>query len=105
METKHTKGEWNFKLSKKGNKFIITGFNWVNFCKIYAHAEGKYKQEALANAKLIAAAPDLLEALIELTELEKNKTNNKVGSPISSVIKNKRLEWGKAEQAIKKATE
>lgn len=58
MEAKHTKGEWKAR-------------NNDNYCLVYSELhggitlcnhEGKHKEEHEANAKLIAAAPDLLEA-------------------------------------------
>jgi len=63
METKHTKGEWVITPSKlivvdkKDN--IIADCDWTT--ETYFT-----KEEMEANTKLVAAAPDLLEALIEL---------------------------------------
>lgn len=68
METKHTSGEWNMvkyphciaietKLKNGGEHTIVTN----QFC--YA---GTFDGSAEANAKLIAAAPDLLEVLMEI---------------------------------------
>ncbi len=53
MKTKHTKGEWKVvgKWIKSGNKIIAT---------LWAKKNPKQEQ---ANARLIAAAPDLLRAL------------------------------------------
>lgn len=69
METKHTKGEWEifkqdddiFIESKKSNAAIccITG--------------GVGLEQDEANAKLIAAAPELLDALVRANKLLKQR--------------------------------
>lgn len=65
-------------------------------CKIANRISGWTLEEVEANAKLMAAAPDLMEALCEL--VYSIKTRYSVGSDlIHQLIK--------AEQAIKKATE
>lgn len=100
METKHTKGEWeasqeNMRASKYWWQ-IRTGMGAV-ICNTPDNSS-----ESEANAKLIAAAPDLLEALIKLS------SEYKFGADCG--------DWGnwKAEEqpeyiqainAIKKATE
>ena len=66
---KHTKGEW--KIFPISNKLIQ-----INSEKMYSIAyvwaiNRELKEELEANAKLIAAAPDLLEVLIKLKEWEK----------------------------------
>ena len=58
METKHTKGEW---LRSRN----IIGTPTRTICAIHGH-QGEPETEA--NARLIAAAPDLLEALQTITQ-------------------------------------
>jgi hypothetical protein len=73
---KHTPRPWNFSQSPSTRKKLsgIGGFGrWYKSVKntksiggkIIATAWGDTKEEAEANAKLIAAAPELLEACIE----------------------------------------
>jgi len=67
METKFTKGKWGLD-----RDFIYTELSEV-ICDIDPIGVSKKvftrsKEEAIANAKLIASAPSLLEALISLYE-------------------------------------
>lgn len=70
MKTKHTKGEWKVEtqplLRPKGcTKYYITSNNGELLITEFTRVD-YLKDEAEANAKLIASAPDLLEALIKL---------------------------------------
>ena len=73
METKFTKGNWVIESTKmKGTEIVVQtvvktnlpvdGLKSPIICDIY----GYMTEEGKSNAKLIAAAPDLLEAIIEL---------------------------------------
>lgn len=84
METKHTKGKWS--LVRKDNKTVYlcmtdkakgdaeSTYGWYDLHKICLYGSGlnqspitkENQQEAEANAKLIAAAPELLEALMKI---------------------------------------
>ena len=88
METKHTKGEWKQQPCTEGIEIYSNDLAIARIPKNYAN-----KQEAEANAKLIAAAPKLLEALIELK------------SQFCGEKTPERLAAYKAELAIKSATE
>lgn len=119
MKTKHTKGEWSVRFKyvtddAEGSIAIesnIEDRGWI------AEAKGSHlnlnmsQEEFEANSKLIAASPELLEALIEL--LKQNK------ELIEHVIEQGHVDWEdesiegvndmnnaieKAEKAIKKAT-
>jgi hypothetical protein len=69
---KHTPGKWTAKQdTANGNdRFILSGRNGA-----FGHWQGwaadgvTTEEEDAANARLIAAAPDLLEALEELTRI------------------------------------
>lgn len=63
METKHTPGQW--KVAEKGcDNLTEKHIAWTNFMEVIGPKNGDTsKDEDSANAKLIAAAPELLEAL------------------------------------------
>jgi len=66
METKHTKGNWVYqKYSTDYGVYSETG----NGRDIALVREYGSDEEAEANAKLIAAAPEMLEALIEINKM------------------------------------
>jgi len=96
---KYTKGEWVYKKlpgSKKGEAdFYITSESTCGECNrkeswhiFYTRETAVGLVQAEANAKLISAAPDLLEALIEIVEISDRKHDA----------------WDKAKLAIEKAT-
>lgn len=67
METKYTKGEWKIetahsKLPKDCTTYYIFTSHDMAICE-FTRAN-HIKEETEANAKLIAAAPELLEALL-----------------------------------------
>lgn len=82
-ERRHTTGPWTVEsvatfearsgLSRRelgitsGNAVISTvADKWLALCQVATHVEKLKDKEGLANAHLIAAAPELLEALKEL---------------------------------------
>jgi len=75
MNTKHTPGPWNSASLNQDSDHMevfagISDGDQIAVVKGYGLATGKY-HEAIANARLIAAAPDLLEALMNLTQWAK----------------------------------
>ena len=67
METKHTPGPWAYHNTP--TPFIHVAAGGLPICQIYTStAHGQSMGEQFANARLIAAAPDLLEALQMLLE-------------------------------------
>ena len=66
---KHTKGEWEYKKYPHCTAIETTlenGQSHTLFTDQFCYAS-KFDGSSEANAKLIAASPDLLEALINLT--------------------------------------
>lgn len=70
MSAKHTPGPWRAVGSKLGDDFGIvdsTGKNVIAECFSDIRSQGEHAmQEAAANARLIAASPKLLAALIAI---------------------------------------
>lgn len=58
--TKHTPGPWKYTISAKHNRPQISGKDGHQICLLWRDGEME------ANARLIAAAPELLEALKNL---------------------------------------
>jgi hypothetical protein len=97
--SKRTPGPW---VIRQNDGYIKSNDRVV--CKLYdvpIHG-GDQKQ---GNAKLIAAAPDLLEALKELVELKKMKdeAGEYPESLPSDYIERKPMAWENARRAIRKA--
>jgi hypothetical protein len=91
MKTKHTKGEWT--VTPNGEWVGTLGKGKAPICKI---TNGFLEPtEAKANAKLIAAAPELLNALsFLLNDLDRNDGD----------LINRATLINEAKQAINKAT-
>lgn len=95
MKTKHTKGRWSVVAEVNLPELYVSSEYHGGICslpKYYGDLEtAEGIAEAEANAKLIAAAPELLEAL-------------QVATLYVSSISNKE-DWNLIQAAIKKATE
>ena len=92
MENEFTKGEWRVSLSNTSYAdIVVDGFD---ICTCWSGYVGE--DETKANAKLIAAAPDLIEALNDLV-LASEKTLQLNEGNLGVLINN-------AIKAIKKAT-
>lgn len=94
METKHTPGPWKAVKLDEYTVVIKTDRNHTHECIHIADAH--IMSGNLANAKLIAAAPELLDALQMAQRLLKLKIGD---------LYNKWPEYNVIESAIKKATE
>ncbi|MBB5663219.1 putative secreted protein [Rhizobium leguminosarum] len=68
VESKHTPGPWTMRIAGNGDCGISAEGTGV-FAEAFAeirHSGENARDEAKANARLIAAAPDLLDALKEM---------------------------------------
>jgi len=105
MIVKHTKGEWIYNQNNEwpfdayieNNDILITSLSMRHYSTDDNAISDVIKRdplnkEVIANAKLIAAAPELLEALIELSKAAYDGRGLEASRE-------------KARQAIKKATE
>lgn len=100
MEKKFTQGPWRVKYSNS-NHVAVIHVNDYSFAEVYYNSaaeneKGDYEAEYHANTKIIAAAPDMLEALNDLVE------HIVFVLPFGKQDINKILA---AKQVIKKATE
>ncbi len=103
MKTKFTKGEWKDSNYAKGN--IVSVFNGnerlVANCMGYSTNtdNGEHIKESLANAKLIAAAPELLKALVDLIKMSQQHEQLRTSESLGCLMVSEMF----AEEAIKKA--
>lgn len=93
MTTKHTPAPWIVKAQGEANEFVLMTSNMKWIAAFRQNGE-MWTQEQEANAKVIEAAPDLLEALNDLLAWANISDNSS-----SVYLRDKCL------QAIKKATE
>ena len=97
METKHTPGPWAYHNTP--TPFIHVAAGGLPICQIYTStAHGQSMGEQFANARLIAAAPELLAALQEVTMVLDALLNVRGNEPDQDSIS------GRARAAIAKAT-
>lgn len=97
MKAKHTPGPWKTYTTDQGLIDITAAGNDGTLTLAYMTGEDNIEINVEANAKLMAAAPDLLEAL---TSLYSKFKNDGIGSSshYSPIME-------RAKAAIKKATE
>mgnify|MGYP003999793669 CR=1 FL=1 len=94
---KHTQGKW--ELSIKGVAFYIEA-DTLNGEEHIAEVFGHSVSEVEANARLIASAPELLEALLDTMTIANNFINNHDGHIMSETYET----IDNAIEIIKKAT-
>lgn len=95
METKHTPGQWFIMRQDKVGQFEISGHPFYKghhdplwHCTVTGNSES----ERLANANLIAAAPELLDALQGLVSdlkpfMGQGRMDDKISSAIAAIAK------------------
>lgn len=95
-----TKGKWKvINIELFDYSTCVVGNDKTSVCHLFY--EGRtITDEAKANAKLIAAAPELLEALQTLVALKESK--DKIGKD-ENYIKSQPIAWENAKKAISKA--
>ena len=77
MTTKHTPGEWRVRHNSVGGPFISSDNGTIADVRTFGgiHVGGPQHPETIANASLIAAAPDLLEFVAEWLSRQGNDKN------------------------------
>ena len=77
MNTKHTPGPWKVEQRFSGNRFIHSDNSQSPICRVAFVGMGIGVDESKANADLIAAAPELLEALENLLDAVRQNIDGK----------------------------
>jgi hypothetical protein len=98
METKFTKGKWSIDPM---NSLSIIDDSGDRFHQLICQTNGKGMEEAAANAKLIAAAPTMFEALCEIAEGKGRYDEDRLRHAANCIEDMVAL----AKEAIKKVTE
>lgn len=97
---KWTPGPW--RAEPMGKVFAIrpgqTGFLLVSTCDSIGYDSGKYLGEAEADARLIAAAPELFEALEKCLDLAENSDGQSVSARLCAIVDTARAALAKAVQ-------
>jgi hypothetical protein len=100
MKTKHTQGEWKILWGNYTHFATINADCTHRICALEVNEAEKWRipsNEQIANAKLIAAAPDLLNACDSVLTAWHNK--------LSNMHKKEPLYLQQIRNVIKKATE
>ena len=88
METKHTPGKWNIVESNKIDEEAHIQTDLKSICRMWIQMDS----QDMANARLIAAAPDLLEALKALVAdlkpyMGQGRMDDKIRNAIAAIAK------------------
>lgn len=92
MNDKHTPGPWRASIGNgyNSNTYVMRGEDEI--CEVFDDCDSEALPD-LANARLIAAAPDMLAALVQLEEYLRSTPHHNA------------VEAAHARRVIKKATE
>jgi hypothetical protein len=85
--TMHTEGPWRVsgRCYELGEGLAgVSGPGWNELAGVVVEVNGYLNDEGIANARLIAAAPDLLEALQELCEIVEDAIEQKSAKDLDS---------------------
>lgn len=82
MDAQHTEGPWVI-VDEGDGAYIEPSIAWIGFGSAHPTAEHK------ANARLIAAAPDLLATLKELAEMDISRTDDNLVKYLFIAIREK----------------
>ena len=116
MNIKHTEGDWFISHSPTTGKLLNKRFKvgrWYKSVKnkntiggkIIAKASGDSKEEAEANAKLIALAPQMYKYCMKKLDLLQKQVNIRVGMDRKDMADYEELKELKELKEIKEATE
>jgi hypothetical protein len=101
---KHTPGPWEVAYLDKNGQAVVKAEH-IEIATCWHHCVGSIEKQMQANARLIAAAPELLEALQEAYGAPTDLTNAKCHVGITTVERCHRCSRElKARAAIAKAT-
>ena len=101
MENKHTPGPWHLSAGTYSQRWVVdsksppTGKQNL-IAMLQSHWEGNKNDTMDANANLIAAAPQMLEALEELVELKDRRHS----LPVEIYQESREKAWNKCRAAI-----
>lgn len=77
--TKHTKGPWvideDFGRNRRGISAPFASRPWFKLAKVVVRVDGEPSAEGKANLRLIAAAPELLDALEAVVRVADRNTD------------------------------
>lgn len=98
--TKHTPGPWNFTTRRGSWDWVVYQKDDPNLeiCQMF-HDGTEFNERGAANAKLVAAAPRLLDALVDIVEQSQALQN-------AGIVRSREADtrWIKANAAIREAT-
>jgi hypothetical protein len=105
MNTQHTPGPWRVKSSNpSGTLEIVGGEQYHHVCKLDGKRQESHFHAQQANAKLIAAAPELLAALQEAERVIRFAAQEAEGRIKREIVGGWKHHADLAREVINKAT-